>query len=159
MDGWGVVAYMRGSVLVSELVLFWALLRYVVVMRSDLLHVDTIFPVTISSDYAGRHGILLMFSLSRSSPNQATANIVTLAIAFHPGFLILDSVHFQYNGFLFGIMLWSLVGAKEVSRLPFSRLSIRLHTGGVVREVGNEADLQGKPIMCAGFFAALLNFK
>ena len=56
--------------------------------------------------------------------------IIGLSIALHPGFLILDSIHFQYNAFLFGLMIWSLVGAKE-----------------------------GKPIVCAGFFASLLMFK
>lgn len=44
--------------------------------------------------------------------------ILSLAILLHPGFLILDSIHFQYNGFLFGLMLLSLVGAQEV-RLGF----------------------------------------
>jgi alpha-1,3-glucosyltransferase len=48
----------------------------------------------------------------------------------HPGFLILDSIHFQYNAFLFGLMAWSLVGAKE-----------------------------SKPVLCAGAFATLLMFK
>jgi alpha-1,3-glucosyltransferase len=56
--------------------------------------------------------------------------IVGLSIAMHPGFLILDSIHFQYNAFLFGLMAWSLVGAKE-----------------------------SKPVLCAGAFATLLMFK
>lgn len=55
-----------------------------------------------------------MCSLSRSSTDRSTSSLVALAMALHPGFLILDAIHFQYNGFLFGIMIWSLVGAREV---------------------------------------------
>ena len=68
--------------------------------------------------------------LARSSGAGRYDRIIGLSIAFHPGFLILDSVHFQYNAFLFGLMIWSLVGAKE-----------------------------GKPTVCAGAFATLLMFK
>jgi alpha-1,3-glucosyltransferase len=86
---------------------------------------------------------------------------VALAIAFHPGFLILDAIHFQYNGFLFGLMIWSLVGAKEASRVlyrPLAHVSLQalrdVSYKGLTRGV-----LQGRPLMCAAFFAALLNFK
>ncbi|ORX33434.1 glycosyl transferase [Kockovaella imperatae] len=71
--------------------------------------------------------LVLLLGLQRGSEAQS---IISFGLLLHPGFLILDSIHFQYNGFLFGILVWSLVGAKE-----------------------------GRPIMCAGFFAALLNFK
>lgn len=54
--------------------------------------------------------------IARKSTDPSTAQLLSLAIALHPGFLILDSLHFQYNGFLFGLMLLSLLGAKEVSR-------------------------------------------
>lgn len=59
--------------------------------------------------------LLIALRLSSSSHESSPAKIVALAIAFHPGFLILDAIHFQYNGFLFGLMIWSLVGAKEAS--------------------------------------------
>ncbi len=52
--------------------------------------------------------------LCRPPTTSQTDNTTALLILFHPGFLILDSIHFQYNAFLFGIMIWSLVGAKEV---------------------------------------------
>ena len=58
--------------------------------------------------------------LSRSSIDDS-AKILAMGLSLHPGFLILDFIHFQYNAFLFGIMIWSLVGAKEVNAVssPF----------------------------------------
>ncbi|GFZ45705.1 Dol-P-Glc:Glc(1)Man(9)GlcNAc(2)-PP-dolichyl alpha-1,3-glucosyltransferase [Saitozyma sp. JCM 24511] len=126
VEGWAVVGYMRISVLVTEVVLFWSLLR-----------------------------------LSRSSNESSPAKIVALAIAFHPGFLILDAIHFQYNGFLFGLMIWSLAGAKEASRVLYRPLAhVSLQTLRDVSYKGlTPGVLQGRPLMCAAFFAALLNFK
>jgi alpha-1,3-glucosyltransferase len=59
--------------------------------------------------------------LVRTAADKRLQTILSLAILLHPGFLILDSIHFQYNGFLFGLMLLSLVGAQEV-RLGFRRI-------------------------------------
>lgn len=95
VEGSEVTAYMRGTVLLSELVMLVGLL-----------------------------------SLLRISANHSNSTFMAIALALHPGFVILDSIHFQYNGFLFGIMIWSLVGAR-----------------------------QGRPLKCAACFAALLNFK
>jgi alpha-1,3-glucosyltransferase len=76
------------------------------------------------------HLTLWYYRLTRSAKNHTLEKTIALAVALHPGFLILDSIHFQYNAFLFGLMLWSLVGAREQ-----------------------------KPVMCAAFFATLLMFK
>ena len=105
VEGWTVTGYMRLSVLVSEFVLVSGLLRSV--HRSSSLQ-----GIEQGSRTETRR------RLSRSS-SDATLRIIALAIMLHPGFIILDSIHFQYNGFLFGIMIWSLVGAKEVG-LVFS---------------------------------------
>lgn len=83
----------------SELCLAWGALWYV-------FH----FPHRIA-----RMPTIPWESLVPSSPNERLYIILALAILLHPGFLILDSIHFQYNGFLFGLMLFSLVGAQEVS--------------------------------------------
>lgn len=88
-----------------------------------------------------------MCRMARGSSEPATAQVVSLAIALHPGFLILDSLHFQYNGFLFGLMLLSLAGAKEVGLGVHPRAVVSLHRR------------QRKPLACAAYFAALLNFK
>lgn len=41
--------------------------------------------------------------------------LVASAMLLHPGLLIVDHVHFQYNGFLTGVLFWSIWAAKEVS--------------------------------------------
>ncbi len=93
IDGWDVVAYMRTSVVLSEIVLILGLFRLQ------------------SGDSIGRKSDRKDTAMGTT---MKTTMPLALAIAFHPGFLILDHIHFQYNGFLFGIMIWSLIGSKEV---------------------------------------------
>ena len=44
----------------------------------------------------------------------ATQRIIAASLFLHPGFIIVDHIHFQYNGFMFGILLWSIIMAREV---------------------------------------------
>lgn len=67
-------------------------------------------------------------------PDYPTAIVIAWSVLLHPGLLIVDHIHFQvslsfrtyarsyshsltfqYNGFLLGILLWSVVAAREVS--------------------------------------------
>jgi len=89
------VAFQRTTVIITELVLAAALLRFV-----------------------------------RGSVDQPLQRIISASLFLHPGFLIVDHIHFQYNGFLFGILLWSLLMARN-----------------------------GNLLGCGFFFAVLLNFK
>ncbi|GAA5921699.1 hypothetical protein JCM3775_001772 [Rhodotorula graminis] len=76
--------------------------------------------------------VLALFRWARTSQttDYPTARIIAASILFHPGLLIVDHVHFQYNGFLLGILLWSLIAAR-----------------------------QDNLYACAALFATLLNFK
>ncbi|ELU45785.1 glucosyltransferase [Rhizoctonia solani AG-1 IA] len=64
------------------------------------------------------------------SQNAPLSPILAASIFLHPGLLIVDHIHFQYNGFLFGVMLWSIAMMRE-----------------------------GKMVLSGMLFAALLNFK
>lgn len=50
------------------------------------------------------------------------AQAVAISILLSPGLLIIDHIHFQYNGFLYGILIYSLVLAKKKSTLLGSGL-------------------------------------
>lgn len=56
-------------------------------------------------------------SYVRSSPQSAkqTSYAAALSILLSPALLIIDHVHFQYNGFLYGILVLSLVCARKQS--------------------------------------------
>ncbi|KAI0375747.1 glycosyltransferase family 57 protein [Pilatotrama ljubarskyi] len=79
---WSVVAYQRTTVILTELVLGAAVLKFV-----------------------------------RGAENPAMQRIISASLFLHPGFLIVDHIHFQYNGFMFGILLWSLLMARNGRKL------------------------------------------
>lgn len=45
--------------------------------------------------------------------SKRSAHAVALSLLLSPGLLIIDHIHFQYNGFLYGILLLSLLLARE----------------------------------------------
>lgn len=53
----------------------------------------------------------------RGTPNTSlfTQKIISASLFLHPGFIIVDHIHFQYNGFMYGLLLWSILMAREVS--------------------------------------------
>ncbi|ORZ11140.1 glycosyltransferase family 57 protein [Absidia repens] len=56
----------------------------------------------------------LQHYLKTSSTNTRISDrIVTASIFLHPGLWIVDHLHFQYNGLLYGILLHSIVQAKQ----------------------------------------------
>ncbi|KAI0347392.1 glycosyltransferase family 57 protein [Trametopsis cervina] len=53
----------------------------------------------------------------RGATDRATQRIISASLFLHPGFLIVDHIHFQYNGFMFGILLWSILMARNGNKL------------------------------------------
>lgn len=62
------------------------------------------------------------FSYVKSSKSKATAHAAALSVLLSPGLLIIDHIHFQYNGFLYGVLILSLVLARNSSTLLLSGL-------------------------------------
>ncbi|KAI0998727.1 Dolichyl pyrophosphate Glc1Man9GlcNAc2 alpha-1,3-glucosyltransferase [Podosphaera aphanis] len=58
---------------------------------------------------------LHLFVKSASATYQKQAHAAALSILLSPGLLIVDHIHFQYNGFLYGILVLSLVLASQRS--------------------------------------------
>jgi len=86
-DSWQTIHFQRTTVILTELVLVYALHLYV-----------------------------------RSSPlaQKKTSHVAALSTLFSPGLLIIDHIHFQYNGFMYGLLVLSLVLARRESTLLLS---------------------------------------
>lgn len=65
---------------------------------------------------------LQMFVDSTPALSRRSAQVAALSIFLSPGLLIIDHVHFQYNGFMYGILLLSLALARCSSTLLHSGL-------------------------------------
>ncbi|KAL1994969.1 hypothetical protein VTN49DRAFT_1156 [Thermomyces lanuginosus] len=61
----------------------------------------------------------------KSSPlsSQRLARIASLSIMLSPGLLIIDHIHFQYNGFLYGILIFSILWARKQSTMLYSGIA------------------------------------
>ncbi|THH33589.1 hypothetical protein EUX98_g552 [Antrodiella citrinella] len=81
-DAWSVIAYQRTTVILTELVLGFVLVRFI-----------------------------------RGAVDPSVQRIISASLFLHPGFLIVDHIHFQYNGFMFGILLWSILMARNGNKL------------------------------------------
>ncbi|EKM59372.1 glycosyltransferase family 57 protein [Phanerochaete carnosa HHB-10118-sp] len=53
----------------------------------------------------------------RGAVDPSVQRIISASLFLHPGFLIVDHIHFQYNGFMFGILLWSILMARNGNKL------------------------------------------
>ena len=56
------------------------------------------------------------------SAQKQTSHAISLSILLSPALLIIDHIHFQYNGFLYGILILSLVYARKQSTMLLSGL-------------------------------------
>lgn len=61
----------------------------------------------------------------QSSPqaSKSAANAIAISILLSPALLIIDHIHFQYNGFLYGILIMSFVLARKQSTTLLSGLT------------------------------------
>ncbi|ROT42760.1 dolichyl pyrophosphate Glc1Man9GlcNAc2 alpha-1,3-glucosyltransferase [Sodiomyces alkalinus F11] len=89
-DSWRTIYFQRWTVILSELVLLYALYEFVAASQ-----------------------------LSTKRANHAAA----LSILLSPGLLIIDHIHFQYNGCMYGFLILSLVWARSKSTLLWSGLA------------------------------------
>lgn len=63
---------------------------------------------------------------SVSQQNKQLAHIASLSVLLSPGLLIIDHIHFQYNGFLYGILILSIVLARKQSTLLYSGITFAI---------------------------------
>lgn len=92
--GWPTVVFQRTTVIVSEIVLFAALQWYISTTKGE---VQTNEGDTAISE---RQAKLRTFCIAGS-------------IVLSPGLLIIDHIHFQYNGMMYGILVYSLIAARN----------------------------------------------
>jgi alpha-1,3-glucosyltransferase len=64
-------------------------------------------------------------SYIKSTPegNKKLAHAASLSILLSPGLLIIDHIHFQYNGFLYGLLVLSIILARDQSTLLYSGIT------------------------------------
>lgn len=107
---WPCKAYMRATVVVTELIFAAALLAH--------------------ARLGAQRTMKIGYADDVSSVGASTSQLLAASLLMHPGLIIIDHIHFQYNGFLFGVLAWSLWAARE-----------------------------DRPLLCAFLFSSLLNFK
>ncbi|PQE14336.1 hypothetical protein CJF30_00006924 [Rutstroemia sp. NJR-2017a BBW] len=106
-DSWQTVYFQRASVIATELVLVYA------------LHLEL---------WLNLSSFVKSAPANLKRPSQAAA----LSILLSPGLLIIDHIHFQYNGFMYGLLILSLVmarndGTKLASGILFAALLCLKH--------------------------------
>ncbi|KAL4883445.1 glycosyl transferase [Aspergillus karnatakaensis] len=87
---WQTIYFQRATVILTELVLVYALNKFI---------------------------------KSIPQPNKHLAHAASLSILLSPGLLIIDHIHFQYNGFLYGILILSIVWSRKQSTLLYSGIA------------------------------------
>lgn len=69
---------------------------------------------------------LSRFVKSVPQQNKQLAHIASLSVLLSPGLLIIDHIHFQYNGFLYGILILSIALARKQSTLLYSGITFAI---------------------------------
>lgn len=104
-DSWQTVYFQRSTVIATELVLAYALHKY--------LHQPSFWSKVRLTHF-------LRYIQTSPLPLKQTSHAIALSILLSPALLIIDHIHFQYNGFLYGILILSLVFARKQSTMLIS---------------------------------------
>ncbi|KAL2355786.1 dolichyl pyrophosphate Glc1Man9GlcNAc2 alpha-1,3-glucosyltransferase [Cryomyces antarcticus] len=110
----------------------WVLSQAAALFHPEMLNLRALRYDSWQTVYFQRASVLitetmLIYALHRyvksSSPESRKASQATaVSVLLSPGFLIIDHIHFQYNGFLYGILILSLVLARSRATLLSSGL-------------------------------------
>ncbi|KAF2112593.1 ALG6, ALG8 glycosyltransferase family-domain-containing protein [Lophiotrema nucula] len=108
----------------------WILSQAAIYFESGLLNVKALGYDSWQTVYFQRATVIatelvLVYALHlyvKGSSSKRTAHAAALSVLLSPGLLIIDHIHFQYNGFLYGILILSLVLARNNSTLLLSGL-------------------------------------
>ena len=110
----------------------WLLSRLAALFDPAMLRVKNLGHDTWPTIYFQRATVIvtdfmLLYALHlyvQTSPaaQKRTSQAAALSIFLSPGLLLIDHIHFQYNGFLYGILVLSLVLARQQSTLLLSGL-------------------------------------
>lgn len=122
-DSWQTVYFQRFSVIALELVLVFALHRCVP-LRCRCHTTERKKRVWCSANPSRIKMHRYIQSVALGSKQLAHA--AALSILLSPGLLIIDQIHFQYNGFLYGILILSLVLARKQSTLLYSGITFAI---------------------------------
>lgn len=101
------VMFQRLSVIALDCVFIYAAKRYVlkqVGIFHDIVEAKSVLYIFLN---------VLLFSCSSAISNGNL--LVYILLITNPGLLMVDHIHFQYNGFLFGILLLSIGSMIRVS--------------------------------------------
>jgi alpha-1,3-glucosyltransferase len=104
-DSWQTIYFQRSTVLISELFLLYALSVLVHLTHQSRIHFTEV-----------------QYRFVKNSPTKQQSYAGALAVFLSPGLLIIDHIHFQYNGFMYGILILSLAYAQNRSTLLRSGL-------------------------------------
>ena len=104
-DSWQTICFQRSTAIATDLLLAFALNRY--------------GKATVDSAYLPDLWLMtfLRFVKNSQPAAQKTFHAVALSILLSPALLVIDHIHFQYNGFLYGILLLSIELTRRQSTM------------------------------------------
>lgn len=101
--------------------------RCVLFQRLSVIVVDVVFVLGARSACSALHDMLAAAaSAEQRSRLRAQCRLCLALTVLNPGLLLIDHIHFQYNGFLFGLLLWCDNPLAAPALSPFRQRCCRL---------------------------------